>query len=204
MSLVRKYCVLLWYRYFLKGCWSGGIEKTVKYPLEAAQSLRDNLIIVFKYLQGTNTEHSTHDWELQTDKLKLKWGTIFLKVRLINHWNKGNAWILIVLHSSNHGWMSFLKVKHNLWDSEESNQQNVNDLFERVCQNNYRICSLLLFSSLTWAHVFHNFSENFILGSISQNPPHIRQQIQTHSTHVLLWKWYHISLWLVLLISKYW
>lgn len=176
-------------------------RKTVKYPLEAAQSLRDNLIIVFKYLQGKNTEHWTNDWELQTDKLKLKWGTIFLKVRLINHWNKGSAWILIVLHSSNHGWMSFLKVKHNLWDSEGNNQQNLNDLFERVCQNNYRIYSLLFFSSLTWSHVFHNFSQKILFrGHISQNPPHIRQWIQKPLTHIL-WKWHHISLWLVLLIS---
>lgn len=150
-------------------------RKTVKYPLEAAQSLRDNLIIVFKYLQGKNTEQWTDDWELQTDKLKLKWGTIFLKVRLINHWNKGSAWILIVLHSSNHGWMSFLKVKHNLWDSEGSNQQNLNDLSERVCQNNYRICSFLLFSSLTWSHVFHNFLQTILFRDhMSQNPPHIR------------------------------
>lgn len=149
VSLVQKYRVLLWYRHFLKGCWNGGTEKTVKCPLETAQSLRDNLIIVFKYLQGKNTEHWTNDWELQTDKLKLKWGTIFFKVRLINHWNKGSAWILIVLQSSNHGWMSFLKVKHNWWDSKGSNQQNLNDLFERVCKNNYRICSFQLFSFLT-------------------------------------------------------
>lgn len=32
-------------------------KKTVKCPLETVQSLRDNLIIVFKYLQGKNTEH---------------------------------------------------------------------------------------------------------------------------------------------------
>lgn len=123
-------------------------KRTLKCPLEIAQSLRANLIIVFKYLQGKNTEHWTNDWELQTDKLKLKWGTISFKVRLINHWNKGSAWILIVLQSSNHGWMSFLKVKHNLRDSEGSNQQNLNDLFQRVCKNNYRICSLQLFSFL--------------------------------------------------------
>lgn len=100
--------------------------------------------------------------------------------------------------------MSFLKVKHNLWDSEGSNQQTVNDLFDRVCQNNYRICSLLFLSSLTWRHVFHNFPQtSWFWGHISQNPPHIRQGIQKISTHVLLWRWHHNSLWLIWLISKY-
>lgn len=153
-----------------------GVEKrTVKCPSETAQSLRDNLIIVYKYLQGKNTEHWTNDWELQTDKLKLKWGTIFLKVRLINHWNKGSAWILIVLQSSNHGWMSFLKVKHNLQDSERSNHQNLNDLLNRVCQNNHRICSLLLFNSIMWTHVFHWElpSDRWISGThLSKSPSH--------------------------------
>lgn len=130
-------------------------KRTTKCPSETAQSLRDNLIILYKYLQGENTEHWTNDWELQTDKLKLKWGTIFLKVRLINHWNKGSAWILIVLQSSNHGWMSFLKVKHNLWDSERSNWQNLNNLLNWVCQNNHRIFSLPLLNSTTWSQVFH-------------------------------------------------
>lgn len=130
-------------------------KRTIKCPSETAQSLRDNLIILYKYLQGKNTEHWTNDWELQTDKLKLKRGTILLKVRLINHWNKGSAWILIVPQSSHHGWMSFLKVKHNLWDSETSNRQNLNNLLNQVCQNNHRIFSLLLLNSTTWSHVFH-------------------------------------------------
>lgn len=150
-------------------------KRTVKCPSETAQSLRDNLIIVCKYLQGKNTEHWTNGWELQTDKLKLKWGTIFLKVRLINHWNKGSAWILIVLQSSNHGWMSFLKVKHNLWDSERSNQQNPNDLLNRVCQNNHRIFSFLLFNSIMWSPIFYwkLLSRGLISGPhLSKSPSH--------------------------------
>lgn len=150
-------------------------KRTVKCPSETAQSRRDNLIIAYKYLQGKNTEHWTNGWELQTDKLKLKWGTIFLKVRLINHWNKGSAWIVIVLQSSDHGWMSFLKVKRNLWDSERSNQQNLNDLLNRVCQNNRRICFLLFFKSVMWSHIFHweLLSDQLISGPhLSKSPSH--------------------------------
>lgn len=181
-------------------------KRTVKCPSETAQSLRDNLIIVYKYLQGKNTEHWTNGWKLQTDKLKLKWGTIFLKVRLINHWNKGSAWILIVLQSSNHSWMSFLKVKHNLWDSERSNRQNPNDLLNRVCQNNYRICSFLLFNSIMWSPIFYwkLLSHGLISEPhLSKSPSHQtrNQGIQEHSTCVLLWKWHHISFSLIILVD---
>lgn len=46
-------------------------KRIVKWPLETAQSLRDNLIIVYSIFRGKiqNTEPMTG---LQTDKLKLK------------------------------------------------------------------------------------------------------------------------------------